>query len=154
MKEKTEAAQIINGSTQNKLYKLESNGKTTRIKKNVWGYCDGNNVFIFWSSNSGMKKYFLKIQFIDRYCLFKDSGYTYAPMTNIPIPYEKDYVINVNNGGVFPLRENIVKTILKKDSKMLKEFNNEIDKSSVRREYIKRYCLKYPDEVKAVEETP
>ena len=91
---------------------------------------------------------------IDRYCLFEDSGYNNVAGTTMVNRYYTDYVLNINNGKVFHLKNKVVKTIIERDSDMLKEFNDEADKSSVRREYIKRYCSKYSDEIKAIEETP
>lgn len=155
MKEKSEFAQSNLGSVKNKLYHLDSNGNETRIKHSVWGYCDGENVYILWDNDGTvLKDYFLKIQFLGRYCLFEDSGYNNVAGTTMVNRYYTDYVLNINNGEVFHLKNKVVKIILERDSDMLKEFKNETNKSSVRREYIKKYCLKYPDEIKAIEQKP
>lgn len=155
-KENSEAARMLVGANKNKLYIIDSVGNRKRLKKQIWGFCDGEYVYIFWDKSPSLRRYFNKLITIDRYCIFLDDGYSSsgASFNNFSVPvfakYEIDYILNINNGITYKVNNKLMKVILAKDPELLKKYKSEKNRRSKRLRFIRDFCVRNPDQIKTI----
>jgi hypothetical protein len=116
-----------------------SSGKFENIKKDFWGACRNDTVYIFLKDTHGPQSpHIFPLQIIGRYCYFKEVGlavYTMgSAMTQGTV--EAQYVLNINNGQTYKLSRKVMMDILQKDERLLKEFEAENGVSDVFKKYI------------------
>jgi hypothetical protein len=126
-------------------------GKNIKMKKGeVWGFSDGQRIFVRWRKNN-------EILEMGRYCYFKEKGtrvvfgYSMFPLAIIPIPvpYTDELIINFNTGKPFLLSKRLLKEILTiDDPELLTEFMNEKQKKKKLFEYIVKYNDRNTDKIK------
>ena len=139
-------------------------------KDSVWGFCDGQNIYISTKKRYTKRTKYDRIHFLGRYCYFESVDYvsTYYPGMMVMTPMAatgtsggmmmmggggsnrvlSGLVININNGGIFVLTKSTLKEILQNDPEMLAAFNDEKKKKTKLYEYVKMYSKKHADQIK------
>ena len=162
------------------LYKIYvftySSSITLDRKLEVWGYCDGKDVYVRQIEPFSKESKYSKLQFIGRYCYYqiKLIGYiNHASMTvsgnfesfgssKSKIPIIKTTFYNINNGKSYELTKSVLKAILSSDDELSKMFTEEykkmpiiyqneqevVDREELLKKYLKLYSLKYKEEIK------
>jgi hypothetical protein len=133
---------FLNTKRQLSFYKINMDKKKAKNIGQVFGFCDGKNVYINDSNPKlKLKTEFVKIEYFWKYCYYEDrvctSNYTGNGITESCDLAEK--VINIYTGEVISLSRKTLREILADDSELLTEFNNE----SQQNKKIKTYILKY-----------
>lgn len=127
--------------------------------KNIWGASDGTSVFVNERMYGGVVN-LKKIHGIGRYCYFK--GYSPANTMQSAMATggilggaavaiadpEETYILNINNGKFFILTKSILIAILKKDTALLAEYEEESRKGNaqVLVDYIQKYNARHVNE--------
>ena len=160
---KSGANKIERGTADYKLLLLDSMKRRREVKK-FWGVSDGENIYVNEVLYGGPLN-FKKIQGLGRYCYFKGSqdnsgvyasgaagGVAGAVLASAIKEIDGDYpyVLNVNNGKFYLLTKEILKTILKNDLALLKNYEDG-EKRSERNtmlSYIERYNEAHTDEIR------
>jgi hypothetical protein len=144
-------------------YGLTIKKEHLKLLRNIFGFCDGNNVYILVSQDIiKQKMIFERLDFIGRYCLF-----SYVILKNklpvylsnglaregvyfsIPIKYGLgDFIVDLNEGHSFFLNQNFVEETIKKDIELNDKFKADPSKEKKLREFIIAYSLKHVDEIK------
>jgi hypothetical protein len=125
------------------LWRTDSaNTKLAKInRENVWGFCDGKQVYIRW-------KKFNVITEVGRFCYFQESGTRLllgiAPfplmILPLPMPYVDELIVSFNTGKVYVLTKKVLRTLLRENDKpLLAEFEREKQKKKKLHLYIVKY---------------
>jgi len=129
VKESNELLQVFFGATTNilALYN-DSTNKFKRFRKENWGACDGDNIYIRFHGN------YFKVSLDGKYSYFEEYGYGTGDNY-----YDNDYVLNIiTNECIRLTKKNITKLLEKEDRKLLEEFENENKKKTKLTDYVLR----------------
>ncbi|HMG89827.1 MAG TPA: DUF6563 family protein [Chryseolinea sp.] len=156
---------IERGTADYRVMLLDTATKRRDLKK-FWGVYDGDAVYINEVVYGGPLN-FKRMHGMGRYCYFKGSlvnnGSTVAgagvavglvggalAAAIIEIDGDYPYVLNINNGNVYLLDKETLKTILKKDEELLALYDEEERKSKKNTllSYIAEYNQRHQDEIK------
>lgn len=135
----------------------------------VWGFCDGKKVYvrqfemIFLQGKkeaqglnvNPRKATYYPITFLGRFCIFtaviKVPAKVLSGQNNATMSSNQNqgilFIIDINNGHIEKLTEDVVGRILENDPSMLKAFKGEKRKDKKLEDYIKSYSLKHPEEI-------
>jgi hypothetical protein len=138
------------------VYQLTIDKAKTKEIGTIWGFCDGNNIYInrefsiitgkvIFEPNSK----FFKLLLIDRYCYFISAfpgGNTYLHLC---------CAIDFNSGEILGLNYKILGKIISKDEELVQEFNAEKSNrdtyekmDSIYYKYLQLYSKRQKDEIK------
>lgn len=119
---------------EQKSFIYDENGKPVEMDKPLWGFCDGEKVFIY--SNH----MYFEIITLGKFCVFTIEDYK-----RMRGRYKtRDYFFDINTGEVFELNsENLIKMVLHNDPILLEEFNNDRAKNSMMHWYVNEINSKY-----------
>lgn len=156
--ENSELKQIFLGSVKNKLYRINKKGKRKRVRKgDVWGFCDGNDIYIYWAYTTG-RHYSNKIMSLGRYTYFEDEGISNGSISvggissPLIMPYQNEFIINLNNGGIYKLNNSLMKDIFVDDQELLSEFKDDPKKGNKYQEYISRYNQRHTEQIDPIKD--
>lgn len=132
-------------------YLIKDQNKKDIKFKNVWGLCDGENVYIAGGKDWLLRNHFFKLENIGRYCVYytvdvsmdisgNDSGSKVEVI---------GHTININNGKDYVVNQAVMEKIIERDSTLFAEY----DKDRYRKKYeyaefIRQYSDRHPEEIK------
>lgn len=141
-------------------YSLNFSDSVKLSKKiEVWGYCDGENVYVKEIGPLRRKSKYEKMTFIGRYCCLNKkledvhvfvpngSGFGHYYINT----HKKDTIIpfiNINNGKKYILDKTVLTEILKQDTPLLKKYESEVNNSDTKIKYLLLYSRKHKVEIK------
>ena len=155
MEETKEGYRIINTKKQLS-YFLNLNQVSKINMKNVWGFCDGENVYRKQYSKKLLKRQvFNRIEYYGRYCYF-----TEIETINYPVPLGASpvtagglrknnlvaKVINMNNGKDYFLKQTI-EMILERDEELYAIYKSSEKTMENLKSFLIQYCEKHPEEL-------
>jgi len=123
----------------------------------VWGYCDGQYVYITTGQAYHTNEIFEKVDYLGRYCLFfqwtppTGSSPGTKPASQKTTGYLSRKIVNINNGQVFnpdELNHTYLTTILAKDNALFEKYKKDKDRNAKTFYYLKQYSEKHKDEIK------
>jgi len=152
-------------------YKLAVNKKPIDAKQQIYGFCDGQQIYIDPEMPLVNKKKtaFDKLTSVGRYCTYKTVKSNVKPYgmrlltANTKIPSFNggptingggntaslnEYALDINTGDVLRLSKNAVEEYIATDSELLGAFKAEKKPRQKLEEYIIQYAKKHPEEVK------
>ncbi len=118
------------------------------VTDNIWGFCDGKNLYINMGQVYDPKGNFEKIDYLGRYCLF----FQWMPGAGGSSPgYLSKRMVNINNGQIYnpdgPNHTDLT-TILSKDKGIYDSYKTDKDRNGKSFYYLKLYSEKHKDEIK------
>jgi hypothetical protein len=123
--------------------------------KGFWGVCDGQDIYVSEQTYLG-KLIFRKILGLGRYCFFYGTTYSQIPvpapsitgLIAVPAKHIEPIILNINNGKFYVLSKDILRTILEKDTELIKQYEKEKTKGDdlIKLSYIKQYNTKHSNE--------
>lgn len=135
---------FLNSAGSVVFYKIDMKRKETRTIGEVFGFCDGRNVYINeYNPDLQRNTEFAKVEFYGEYCYFEGVSYSVmyggpgaAPTTT---SNREEKIISINTGKVTILSKSKIRQILARDPELLAEFNKEKKK----RKKLKKYLIKF-----------
>jgi hypothetical protein len=133
---------FLNAAGQVTYYRIMINKKLGKSIGNVFGFCDGKNVYINESlPRLSPKTGFMRIEYFGKYCYYEDrfctTVYTGNGTTQSCELDEK--LININTGEVIRLSKKTLRELIANDTKLLNEFNEQSQKNKKLKEFAIRY---------------
>jgi len=159
---------LLNTAGQLAIYKILINKKVGKSIGNIFGFCDGKNVYI--NDNSprlSPKTEFSKIEYFGKYCYYKEiyNQKVSTPKSRAEINIKStrnisisnnvrriknrsetstegrlvEKIINIDSGKVIKLSIKTLRDIITNDKELLDEFNKESQQSKKLREYLIRF---------------
>lgn len=114
------------------LFVYDSLGNKTRVKGLIWGYCDGESVFIYYKGR------YSKFMIFGRYCVFNwrmERDFSYM---------EEDFILDILSGDIYTLKTKTLKKYVLKDyPELLERFKNESLRETMYYMYIKEVNSKF-----------
>jgi Family of unknown function (DUF6563) len=146
---------VSKGAVPNLLVHIDpATGMKDTIRKEIWGFCNGKDVFKLQEGDSLFPSYYIKFLYIGRYSYFEDRIVFSVDaggmlMANPSFKRERiiPYTININNGREFRIDDKLMQTIIKDDPDLLQEYKKEKNRKSVYLEYIKKYSERHLDQI-------
>jgi hypothetical protein len=133
------------------LLKGKNSGTAKKVwRKEIWGFCDGENIYI------SHRKY-NKILLTGRYCFFEEKGVDFflgtiafpRGLVPVPYPYHRRFVVNINDGGIFVLSKSVIRKVFKEfDKELLADFKNDGQRKELFMKYISKYNERHVDQIK------
>jgi len=119
---------------EQKTYIYDEGGNEIEMKKPLWGFCDGENIFVYH------KSMYRQIITLGRFCVFNIENYK----RNRDRYKSKDYFFDIKDGEVFELNPNNLRDrVLCHEPVLLEKFENESMKKSMCHWYINEVNSKY-----------
>jgi len=127
-------------------YITDQEGKKIKGSKDVWGCSTGEKLFVKGLESGS----FVQILYIGRYFYFLDYEIKVAggPQYYGTVEYLQEYIININNGGIFKLTDKLLKEILVRDKEIYNEYIEDDNRIENKAHYIMKYSEKHKDEIK------
>lgn len=144
------SGEIFFGTGKIKLKTKSAAGKSEYIKGDIWGFCEGKNVFIRYA-----KDYYPLLN-IGSYSVFAmdyktyKAGIQYVSGRYLPkhsYTYKLLYALEFNTGKIYRVNQiNMSLNILAHDGEILKSYEKETDKGNneIMLKYIQEFNDKYP----------
>jgi hypothetical protein len=126
-------------------YRINIERETGRSIGKVFGFCDGNNVFINEDiPGLGPKTEFVQVEDLGRYCYFEDRKPTTIFIGTVPstIYYIERKIMDTDTGEIIALNKRTLPEIIADDADLLAEYNNDPNKGRKLKEYLIRYLEK------------
>jgi len=139
-------------------YKLEIADSLKNILEKgtpIWGYCDGNSIFINREDAFRKRVKYDKLIFLNEYCYFETTGYSGGGGMMVPMAgggmmmsgggSSKVIVtmfFDFNTGEVKNLTKREIKSLLAKYPDLLSKFKEETWKYKVLKKYLEHYCAR------------
>jgi hypothetical protein len=136
---------FLNSSGTVTFYRISIDKKAGKAIGNIFGFCDGKNVYINENlPRLGPKAGFSKIEYFGLYCYFESIFYqtAYNGTNSYTTSSLAENVINMSNGEVIRLTKKTLKELIANDEELLTEFNNESQKNKKLKDYIIKYLEK------------
>ena len=133
---------FLNAGGRVTFYQIVIDRKTGKSIGNVFGFCDGKNIYI--NENNpvlGPKAEFSKIEYLGKYCYFESlySQAFYNGVSSSTSASLDEKIIYINTGEVISLSKNKIQEIIADDKELSDMFNNESQKNKKFKEYIIKY---------------
>jgi hypothetical protein len=133
---------FLNAGGRVTFYRIDIDRKTGKSIGNVFGFCDGKNIYI--NENNpvlGPKAEFSKIEYLGKYCYFESlySQAFYNGVSSSTSASLDEKIIYINTGEVISLSKNKIQEIIADDKELSDMFNNESQKNKKFKEYIIKY---------------
>lgn len=141
---------FMNAAGKVTYYRIEVYRKDAKLIGNVFGFCDGENVYINEHSPKIEPSVgFSKIEYFGKYCYYE--GVIYSTVTtewsNSAVNPSKtvsygslaEKIIDIYSGEVITLNDKKLREIIADDPELLKEFNKDSNKKKSLKDYIIRY---------------
>jgi len=158
------------GGGKHTVYKLTVNKKPVKDKQEIYGFCDGNFIYVNpeMPDMSKKKTTFDKLTSVGRYCTYKSIKTNVKPYgvrllqanskvisnslgpaySSGKIVLLNEYVLDINTGDVLRLSKNAVEDYLATDPELSASFKAEKKPRQVLESYIIQYAKKHPEEIK------
>ena len=132
-------------------YRVNMDKNTAKTIGNVYGFCDGKNIYIIPEiSVFKPKMNFTKLDYLGRYCYFEQLGYKSVSTLNggtASSTYLAEKALDINTGEIIFLSKKSLREIMAKDAQLLEDFTNETKKNKVLKTYLISYSDKHADEI-------
>lgn len=126
----------------NKKVKLlnEVTGKFEIEEDNIWGYSDGENIYVLYALDYESSLNFNKLIVRGKYCVFMYEGYGNAAtyyLLRMKMYMTKEFFFDIKDGEFKKFNNRNFEKILKNNSALYQGFINEESKKVVRYQYLK-----------------
>lgn len=125
-------------------YKMQIEDSTNVKKKQIWGFCDG--IDVYKAEELSIDKYsriFNKMELLGKYCYYNTISISIGTYpgggggaTNNLTPY----VLNMNTGFEYELNKENVEEIIRRDEQLFAEYKADKGRRKKYYYYIKKYC--------------
>lgn len=134
---------FMNAAGKVTYYRIEVYRKDAKLIGNVFGFCDGENVYINEHSPKIEPSVgFSKIIYFGKYCYYEGVSSSGRSMPNgATVSYQSlaEKIIDIHSGEVITLDDKNLREIIADDPELLKEFNKDSNKNKSLKDYIIRY---------------
>lgn len=126
------------------IFYFDTSKKETKQFKDIFGFCDGNNIYIRGETSwyGKIEWQFNKVTHFNRFVFFQECTPVYQG-TDI-----KQRIIDINTGEVVTLTKKKVEKLIEKDKELSAEFESDADSKDHLANYIIRYSQKHSEEIK------
>ncbi len=122
------------------LYIYDENGKKVKLKEKVWGFCNGESIYIYH------KKRYCKVEKLGKYSVFiwKMEQAYFTQSSGSFNTAEKEFLMDISTGEIYKLSsKNLKKYVLNNEPELLEKFKNETLRNTMLYLYINKVNLKY-----------
>lgn len=126
-------------------YRLNIDKKMGKTIGKVFGFCDGNNVFINENNpRLGPRTEFVQVENLGQYCYFEDRKSTTVFIGTVPTTnyYLDRKILDTDTGEIIGLNKKTLQEIIANDRDLLAEFKNDPKKGKKLKEYLIKYLEK------------
>ena len=130
---------FMNTGGQVTYYLIDIDRKLGKTIGKVFGFCDGKNIYINqYLQKLSPKRYFIKIDYLGKYCYYEDISCTTTPNGGSGCSLSKR-IMDINTGEIIHLTKYTLRKLIAKNTELLKAFNEEPKKSKK----IKQYTIQH-----------
>ena len=147
--------EMTNHATQPQVKLILTDALTLTKTDSVWGFCDGEQVYISPELLYSKRTKYNRILFLGRYCLFESVNSSYYIPSGPPGGsglggtgrFVNQMILDFNNGGFFTLEKSLLLKILQNDTELLNQFKKEKYKTYKLYDYVILYSKKHTDQI-------